>query len=250
MSAVQPLVVLLDVDNTLLDNDQFAVDLSAFLVAGFGDEGRERYWRLFAQRRDDLGYSDYLGALQAFRGGYADERDRLGLSTFLLDYPFAERLYPRALEVLAHLRAGASTVIFTEGDLAFQPHKVRRAGIWDAAAGQVLVCRRKPLALALLHARHPAVHYLMIDDKPVLLSAMKRLLGSTLTTILVRQGQYAQAAQVGQAAHGARPWSGCLAPDRQIERIDDLLGRDPLAWAQSALTAGERNERTPSKETR
>jgi FMN phosphatase YigB (HAD superfamily) len=234
------LVVLLDVDNTLLDNDRFAVDLSAFLLESFGAEGRDRYWRLFAQRREDLGYADYLGALEAFRGGYGDLRDRTGLAAFILDYPFAERLYPGALAVLARLRAGAPTVIFTEGDLVFQPHKVRRAGIWDAAQGQVIVCLHKPFALAQLRRQYPATHYLMIDDKPFLLAAMKRLLGSSLTTVFVHQGQYAQAAQYAPHGHVLAPngderheparTPAQPVPDVQVERIADLLGADPNQW--------------------
>ena len=221
-------MVLLDVDNTLLDNDRFALELNAFLLAQFGTDGRDRYWRLFAQRRDDLGYADYLGALQAFHGGYEDYRDRLGLSAFLLDYPFDERLYPRALDVVAHLRACAPTVIFTEGDLVFQPRKLRRAGIWDAAAGQVIICMHKTFALARLRRSYPRAHYLMIDDKPALLAAMKRLLGPDLTTILVRQGQYALEDPAGREDPLRR--LQVPAPALEIERIADLLGKDPADW--------------------
>jgi FMN phosphatase YigB (HAD superfamily) len=242
LKPTNPLVVLLDVDNTLLDNDRFAVDLSAYLLKQFGADGRDRYWRLFAQRRDDLGYADYLGAVQAFRGGYDDDRDRLGLSAFVLDYPFAERLYPRALEVLAHLRACAPTVIFTEGDLVFQPRKLRSAGIWDAAGGQAIVCLHKTFALTLLHRRYPAAHYFMIDDKPALLAAMKRLLGTALTTVLVHQGQYARESSAGFQERRVPPLPSTRPrPDLEIERIADLLGRDPTRWGPSAPTTRGQN---------
>jgi len=211
------LVFLLDVDNTLLDNDRFAADLSARLEQGFGASGRERYWDLFEALRDDLGYADYLGALQAFRAGREDDRELLQMSAFLLEYPFAHRLYPRALEVIAHLGTLGVTVVLSDGDVVFQPRKVQRSGIWDAVAGRVLICVHKQHSLTAMQRRYPAAHYVMIDDKPQLLAAMKPVLGTRLTTVFVRQGHYA----VESASMVIDP-----APDMDIGCLGEMVDFD------------------------
>ena len=186
---------LLDVDNTLLDNDRFIADLTSRLNRDFGKTERERYWSIYGERRDKLGYADYLGALQEFRTGSKCEEALLQMSAFLLDYPFSERLYPRALAAVEHLRKIGTTVILSDGDIVFQPRKIQRSGLWDAFDGRVLVYLHKERMLDELQQRFPARHYVMIDDKPQLLAAMKRVLVDRLTTVFVRQGHYAAEAE-------------------------------------------------------
>jgi FMN phosphatase YigB (HAD superfamily) len=185
-------VFMLDVDNTLLDNDRFAADLTARLDRDFGQLERERYWSIYTDLRDRVGYADYLGALQAFRAGAGDEPALLRMSAFLLDYPFSERVYPRALAALEHLRTIGTTAIVSDGDIVFQPRKIQRSGLWDVVNGRVLVTVHKERRLDLVQRRFPANHYVMIDDKPQLLAAMKRVLAGRLTTAFVRQGHYAR----------------------------------------------------------
>jgi len=207
-------VFLLDVDNTLLDNDRFGADLGARLEQGFGADQRDRYWTIFAALRDELSYADYLAALQKFRIGLDDHPDLLQLSSFMLEYPFASRLYPRALEAIAHLSTLGLPVILSDGDVVFQPRKIQRSGIWDAVQGRVLLYVHKELSLDAMQGRFPASHYVMVDDKPTLLAAMKRVLGAKLTTVFVHQGHYA--AQGINTEIDPRP-------DLEIERIGDLL---------------------------
>ena len=212
--AMSEVVFLLDVDNTLLDNDRFNADLSLRLEQDFGAAGRDRYWALYARLREELGYADYLGALQLFGAGLDCDPEFLQMSAFLLDYPFAQRLYPRALEVIAHLRTLGLPVVLSDGDAVFQPRKVQRSGIADAVAGRVLIPQHKQLAIAVMQKRYPAMHYVMIDDKPQLLSAMKQVLGAKLTTVFVHQGHYA-AESAGALID--------LAPDLNIKRVSDLI---------------------------
>ena len=184
-------VFLFDVDNTLLDNDAVQADLSAFLERRFGQTCRDRYWVLFEELRLELGYADYLGALQRYRLENLDDPQLLEVSSFLVDYPFAERLYPRALEALARCARLGRTVILSDGDVVFQPRKVQRSGLWDAVAGRVLIYLHKEQMLDAVERRFPAAHYVMIDDKLRILTAMKRIWGERLTTIFPRQGHYA-----------------------------------------------------------
>ncbi len=213
MNATDPVVFLLDVDNTLLDNDRFAAELTARLEHDFGKAGRERYWSIYAGLREQHGYADYLGALQDFRATSADEPALLQISAFLLDYPFRERLYPRALAAIEHLRTLGTAAILSDGDIVFQPRKIQRSGLWDAVAGRVLVYVHKERMLETIQQRFPAAHYVMVDDKPQLLAAAKRVLGDRLTTLFVRQGHYADALQRAVIDP---------APDVIIERIGDL----------------------------
>jgi FMN phosphatase YigB (HAD superfamily) len=210
-------VFLLDVDNTLLDNDRFTADLGERLEKNFGAAGRARYWEIFAKRRDALGLADYLGALQDFRTGLDDHPELLGMSDFLLEYPFADRLFPRALDAVAHLRALGQPVVLSDGDIVFQPRKIRRSGIASAVEGRVLIYLHKEKVLDHMQQRYPAKHYVMVDDKATLLAAMKTVLGERLTTVFVRQGHYALAAE----SKAARP-----APDMTLERIGDLLNHN------------------------
>ena len=189
--AVSGTVFLFDVDNTLLDNDGVQTDLSAHLERQFGRESRDRYWAIFEELRAELGYADYLGALQRYRLENLDEPHVLRISSFLIDYPFAQRLYPGALAVLAHCERLGPTVILSDGDVVFQPRKVQRSGLWQAVHGRVLIYLHKEQMLAAVEKRYPARHYVMVDDKLRILAAMKSVWARRLTTIFVRQGHYA-----------------------------------------------------------
>ena len=182
---------LFDVDNTLLDNDAIQADLAAHLRREFGQRSVERYWALFEQLRAELGYADYLGALQRYRLENLDDPALLKISFFLLDYPFAERLYPGAMAALRHCRSWGLPVILSDGDVVFQPRKVQRAGLWDEVEGRVLIYLHKELMLGAVEGRYPAAHYVVIDDKLRILTAVKRLWAERVTTVFVRQGHYA-----------------------------------------------------------
>jgi len=189
--AVPKLAFLFDVDNTLLDNDAVQEDLSEHLEQEFGRASRDRYWAIFEQLRAQLGYADYLGALQRYRLEHLDDPQMLQLSFFLLEYPFTQRLYAGALAALERCGRLGCTVILSDGDVVFQPRKVQRAGLWDAVGGRVLIYLHKEQMLDAVARRFPADHYLMIDDKPRILTAMKQLWRERLTSVFVRQGHYA-----------------------------------------------------------
>jgi FMN phosphatase YigB (HAD superfamily) len=208
-------VFLFDVDNTLLDNDAVQADLSSHLESEFGRAARERYWAIFETLRSELGYADYLGALQRYRNEAPDDPQLLKMSAFLIDYPFASRLYPGALQAVAHCRRRGPTAILSDGDVVFQPRKVMRSGLWDAVEGRVMIYLHKEQMLEAVERRNPARHYVMVDDKLRLLDAMKKIWGSRLTTVFVRQGHYA----LDLANISAYP-----AADLTIERIGDLAG--------------------------
>jgi FMN phosphatase YigB (HAD superfamily) len=207
-------VFLLDVDNTLLDNDRFGADLGERLEQAFGAAERQRYWAIFGQKREQTGLADYLGSLQEFRNGLDDHPALLAMSEFLLEYPFAARLFPRALDAVAHLNTLGRTAVLSDGDIVYQPRKIQRSGIWDAVAGRVMIYLHKERVLDHVQQRFPSTHYVMVDDKPNLLAAMKSILKDQLTTVFVRQGHYAFAAE-SESAHPA--------PDMTIERIADLI---------------------------
>ncbi len=214
-------VFLLDVDNTLLDGDRIVTDLHDHLKREFGAASAQRYWAIFDGLREELGYVDYLGALQRYRHdverGSADEQRLLMMSSFLIDYPFAERLYPRALEVITHLGRFGPTVILTDGDVVFQPRKLQRSGLWDAVEGRALVYVHKEKVLDAVQRHYPARHYVMVDDKLRILAAMKAIWQERLTTIFPRQGHYA----LDPAVVAAQP-----AADFTIERIGELADLD------------------------
>ncbi len=189
-------VFLLDVDNTLLDNDRVQEDLSEHLLSECGAECRNRYWQIFEQLRTELGYADYLGALQRYRAAELREEGTndprlLRMSSFLVDYPFVERLYPGALQVIAQLSRWGRTVILSDGDVVFQPRKVQSSGLWSAVEGRVLIYIHKEHMLADVQRRYPADHYVLVDDKLRILAAAKGALGARLTTVFARQGHYA-----------------------------------------------------------
>ena len=216
MSEAATLIFLLDVDNTLLDNDRFSADLGDTLEQAFGAAERDRYWSIYEHLRDEFGYADYLGALQRFRIGLGNERALLQMSKYLLEYPFAERLYPHALDTIAHLRTLAPAVILSDGDVVYQPHKLQLSGIWSAVGGEVLVYVHKQRMLVAMQQRYPAAHYVMVDDKPQILAAMKQQLGEHLTTVFVRQGHYASDSE----RESIEP-----APDLTIKCIEELRRR-------------------------
>jgi FMN phosphatase YigB (HAD superfamily) len=207
-------VFLLDVDDTLLDNDRFGADLGKRLEADFGVEARKRYWGIFEELRAKVGFADYLGSLQVFRDGLDDDPRLLGMSDFLLEYQFSNLLYPQALQAIGHLRTLGRPVILSDGDVVFQPRKIKHAGIWSAVDGAVLIYIHKEKVLDHVQRRYPASHYVVVDDKPNLLAAMKSQLKERLTSVFVRQGHYALA----PGSNSVQP-----PPDRVIERIGEIL---------------------------
>lgn len=215
-------VFLFDVDNTLLDNDAVQADLGAHLEREFGRASRDRYWTLFEELRLELGYADYLGALQRYRLENLDDPQLLQVSSFLVDYPFAERLYPGALAALARCARLGPTVLLSDGDVVFQPRKVQRSGLWAAVEGRVLIYLHKEQMLPAVARRYPATHYVMIDDKLRILTAMKGAWGKTLTTIFARQGHY---------AFDPRELAAYPSADLTVQRIGELAECDPV-WLE------------------
>ena len=220
------LVFLFDVDNTLLDNDAVRRDLHEHLGCEFGSEARDRYWALFEELRAELGYADYLGALQRYRREAMTEPRLLLMSSFLVDYPFAERVYPGALEVLERMRSFGPTVVLSDGDVVFQPRKVQRSGIWEAVEGRVLIYIHKEQMLEDVERRYPAHRYVMVDDKLRILAAMKATWRERLTTVFPRQGHYA-----------LDPVNVATYPraDVTLERIGDLVRYDPSIRSVGSL---------------
>ncbi len=214
-----PIVFLLDVDNTLLDNDRVTADLRRYLTDAGGKEATARYFDLFDELRAELGYADYLGALQRYRVEHPRDLHLLAMSSFLLNYPFAERLYPKALEVLEYLAGIGPTVILSDGDVVFQPLKIERSGLGDAVGKRILVYIHKERELDDVERRFPAEHYVLVDDKVRILSAAKQVWGRRLTTVFPRQGHYAFDASVSTYAR----------PDVTVERIAELLDLDLAA---------------------
>jgi FMN phosphatase YigB (HAD superfamily) len=193
LSGDSEVVYLFDVDNTLLDNDRFSAALDARLVQSMGEAGRARYRLLYESIRDDRGYADYLEPLQQMRSPCEADVKLMQLSTFMLDFPFAQLLYPGALETLAVVGTRGTSVILSDGDMVFQPHKIQRSGLWEAVQGRVLLTVHKQRTLDAVQRAYPAEHYVMVDDKPGLLAEIKAALGDRVTTVFVRQGHYAAA---------------------------------------------------------
>lgn len=224
MKLAHPIVFLVDVDNTLIDNDGIQQDLKDHIERTFGPAARERYWRILEDLFAELGYRDYLGALQRYRNEHPWDVELLSMSAFLMDYPFADRLYPAAIDVLMRLRNFGPTVILSDGDVVFQPRKVEHAGLWNAVDGRVLIYIHKEEALDDVERRYPAEHYVLVDDKLRILSAVKQSWGERVTTVFPRQGSYARDPQVIRTFPPA---------DVTIECIGDLLDRD-LSWLRAA----------------
>ena len=210
-------VFLFDVDNTLLDNDRVEEDLKRHLEQEFGAASRDRYWSIFEDLRRELGYADYLGGLQRYRLELNNDPRLLLMSSFMVDYPFADRLYPGAMDAIAHVRAWGPAIIVSDGDVVFQPRKVQRSGLWDAVEGRVLIYIHKERELDDVEARYPARHYVLVDDKLRILAAVKKAWGERVTTVFPRQGKFARDAM----AVASYP-----AADLTLEHIGELLAYD------------------------
>jgi len=217
-------VILFDVDNTLLDNDQVQADLRDDLSRTVGPESSTAYFEILEELRAELGYVDYLGALQRYRVTHPPDPRLLEVSHFLIDYPFADRLYPGALDVVRRLAGAGTVAILSDGDVVFQPRKVRRSGLWEAFAGRVLIYIHKEQELADVEARLPASRYVLIDDKLRILTAVKEQWGDRVTTVFPRQGHYASDPSI----------AGLPAADVTVERIGDLLDHDPVSLVGGA----------------
>jgi FMN phosphatase YigB (HAD superfamily) len=211
--AKQGTVFLFDVDNTLLDNDRVAEDLRRHLASKVGEASEQRYWEIFERLRTELGYADYLGALQRYRVEHPRDPKLLEVSYFMVNYPFANRLYPESLDAVEYARRMGRAVILSDGDVVFQPRKVDRSGLYDTFEGNVLIYVHKELELEDVEAKYPAAHYVMVDDKVRLLTAIKKYWGARVTTVFPRQGHYAlDGALVAQYPK----------PDITMERIGEL----------------------------
>jgi FMN phosphatase YigB (HAD superfamily) len=230
-------VFLFDVDNTLLDNDRVIVDLQRYLMREVGAGRTDQYFEIFEGLRAELGYSDYLGALQRYRVAHPRDPHLLAVSSYLVNYPFANRLYPGALDALEHAARFGSTVILSDGDVVFQPRKVERSGLWEAVDGRVLIYIHKEEQLDDVARRYPAAHYVLVDDKIRILSAIKKAWGSRLTTVFPHQGHYAHAPEVATYPK----------PDITIERIAAFVDYDlTTLWAAAQSAGGSARERMPS----
>jgi FMN phosphatase YigB (HAD superfamily) len=226
-SAPPGTVFLFDVDNTLLSNDKIIADLEKFLEAGVGARAARDYWKCFEQLRRELGYADYLGALQRHRALHPHGLRLLSVSRYLIEYPFADRLFPNSLDVLAHCQKWGRVALLSDGDVVFQPRKIDRSGLFEAVGGNVMIYVHKEKELADVARHFPASHYVMVDDKIRILAAMKKIWRARLTTVFVRQGHYAT---------DVRLVAGYPAADVAIEKIGDLLNYD-----LAALLAATRN---------
>lgn len=214
--ADKKVVFLFDVDNTLLDNDAVAADLRAYLKHTVGEERCERYWSIFESMRNLVGYADYLGALQQYRSNYPRSMKVLAVSDYLINYPFQTRLFPRTLDVLAAANECGQAVILSDGDVVFQPHKIKRSGLFAAVHGNALIYVHKEHELDDVAERYPADHYVFVDDKLRLLDAVKKIWRDKVTTVFPRQGHYAHDPEVLKKYPQA---------DVTIERIGDLLSQ-------------------------
>ncbi|AIE84834.1 HAD family hydrolase [Fimbriimonas ginsengisoli] len=210
-------VTLFDVDNTLLDHDRVVRDVKRHLAETFGTEREERYWEIFERTRAEIGYADYLGALQIYRTQHPRDSGFLETSLYLLGYPFANRLIPGSLDAIEHCGAWGPTVILTDGDVVFQPRKIDRSGLLEAVDGRVLIYIHKEQDLEDVECEYPADHYILVDDKLRILSAVKEIWGSRVTTVFPRQGHYALDPEVTAKYPPA---------DVTIDRIGDLINYD------------------------
>lgn len=217
-------VFLFDVDNTLLDNDRVTADLRRYLEREVGPERNQRYWEIFEEIRTELGYADYLGALQRYRLQYPYDTHLLAVSTYLVNYPFANRLYPNSLDVIEHCKQFGTVAILSDGDVVFQPRKVERSGLFEAVDRNVMIYIHKEQELHDVERRHPAEHYVLVDDKVRILTAVKAIWGERVTTIFPRQGHYA----LDEKEVAKYP-----APDFTIERIGNLLDIDLTSSTKS-----------------
>lgn len=225
MSEKAEIVFLFDVDNTLLDNDRVQEHLKEHLAQEYGAAARDRYWELFEELRNELGYADYLGALERYRDEEMHNPDVLRMSGWLVDYPFAERLYPGALDAVKHVRQWGPTVILSDGDAVFQPRKVERSGLWKAVDDRVLIYIHKERELDDVERLYPAKHYVLIDDKLRILAAVKKIWGERVTTVFPKQGHYALDPQ----AVAEHPRA-----DIELAHIGDLMTFDLAAFLKKS----------------
>jgi hypothetical protein len=217
MTKTPDVVFLFDVDNTLIDNDRVQAHLSEHLEQTYGAATRDRYWEIFEQLRSELGYADYLGALERYRMEDLHRPELLRMSNWLVDYPFADRLYPHALDAVKHLQQWGTVVILSDGDAVFQPRKVERSGLWHLFDNRVLIYIHKEQELDDVGRLYPADHYVLIDDKLRILSAVKKFWGDSVTTVFPKQGHYALDSKVLAEYPPA---------DIELARIGDLLNYD------------------------
>lgn len=217
MATKHDIVFLFDVDNTLLDNDRVRAHLREHLAESYGTAARDRYWEILNGLHDELGYFDYLGALERYRLEAMHRPEVLRMSNWLVDYPFAERLYPHAFEAIKHVGPWGPAVILSDGDAVFQPRKVERSGLWQAVHGRVLIYIHKELELRNVEQLHPADHYVLIDDKLRILHSVKQIWGRRVTTVFPKQGQY---------AHDPVALKEYPPADIALEKIGDLLDYD------------------------
>lgn len=224
-SAQRGTVFLFDVDNTLLDNDRVEADLKRHLQGKVGEECQRRYWEIFEGLRAELGYADYLGALQRYRVEQPRDPKLLEVSYFMVNYPFANRLYPESLDAVDYARQFGRVVILSDGDVVFQPRKVDRSGLYETFAGQVLIYVHKEQELEDVETRYPAAHYVMVDDKVRILAAIKKYWGRRVTTVFPRQGHYALDTQL--VAQYPKP-------DVTLERIGELQKYSPEEMVAAA----------------
>ena len=217
MTQLSPFVFLVDVDNTLIDNDQIVADLNRHLIEDFGAERHQRYWTIFEERRAKYGYADYLGTLQHYRMEHPYDPHLLRLSFFFVDYPFAKRLFPEALNVMAYLGSIGQCVILSDGDMVFQPRKIQQSGLFDAVDGRVLIYINKERELGSVETHYPACHYIMVDDKLNILTAVKKIWGERVTTIFIRKGHY---------AFDTKILGRCPPADLTIDQIEELQELD------------------------
>jgi FMN phosphatase YigB (HAD superfamily) len=223
MAELTETVFLFDVDNTLLNNDQVQADMSLHLAEYYGEAARDRFWEIFERLREELGYSDYLGALERYRLEAMHHPKLLRLANWLVDYPFHERLYPGAIAVVQAAQAAGPTVVLSDGDAVFQPRKVEKSGLWPVFGDNVLIYVHKEMELADVERHFPATHYVMIDDKLRILDAIKRAWGDRVTTVFPRQGRYATDPDIVASFPPA---------DITVECIGDLLEHDLTALAR------------------
>lgn len=217
MASNDQTVFLFDVDNTLLDHDRVTADLRGHLESKVGADQASKYWQIFENLRAELGYADYLGALQGYRIAFPRDPNLLAVSHFLIDYPFEDRLFPGSLDAVEHVQRWGPAVILSDGDVVFQPHKIVRSGLSELFGSNVLIYIHKETELPDVERRFPAKHYVIIDDKLRILAAVKETWGSRVTTIFVRQGHYARDQKA--IAHFPRA-------DITLDRIGDIANRD------------------------
>lgn len=220
-------VFLFDVDNTLLDTDRVTADLREFMTRKIGAEAEQDYFALFEKLRAELGYADYLGTLQRYRNAHPHDAEIIQVSLYLLNYHFANRLFPNSLDAVEHMKQFGTIAVLSDGDVVFQPHKIENAGLWETFGGNILIYIHKEQELDAVAEQFPADHYVMIDDKLRILDAMKKIWGARLTTVFVRQGHY---------AHKAKYLDGYMPADVTLERIGDLLQYD----AEKLLAAAQK----------